>query len=668
MKKLLILSIILLSCEAGFAQLHTTRRTLIEEFTSSSSDAAATSDMVIDQFEGEAATKFCIVKWYLPFGKPGATNQFYKDYPLSQVRSQGYYGNDTVPRIFLNGGRHFDPTGLPLDTLRARLAPEYSKISPFVLDINQQVIGDSIIATITVRQLDSNLDLTRLSIGVIVTERYNQSYTDVNHFPYHTNIVRTVMPSLDPKAGAIRDALPFALAMQGHKVQTFRFASKLGAAWDRYGLVSVGVIQDNTTKEVLQCNWTVPEISFMRPTASTFIFLNGATPCQFQLRNLSDVDITVTPQLSHNAPTDWRLQLHGMPAPNFILPAHSSVEGTFISEELGPFRGSCDFTLLLRTDPGIVVANISGTLIGNDSRDIIIKNWASTVYQSDPDIQIWKQFGLDAAVCNDDAIGDLFNNNLLRFRTVYVQRSNFGDSTQLESIRDYMAHGGRMIFNSNSVLNYFSKSIVDTTVNKYAVRFKEVFQTIPTGMGPALWTKGNVAKANVFTDTLPAPFIISPRPVQPLVPTDTFSKPLVVEQGGSNVGVAIESNLGKIAYLTFPLSDIQSAGIVSFMTGQILKWFQSPVSKVNADLVENLTASVYPNPVTSNATIQYSFLGDGKVLLTMYDELGRIVLPIYNSIGSGQLSVDCSSLSSGTYYYSLQTASKVLHGKMVVSR
>ncbi len=666
MKKLLILSIILLSCEAGFAQLHTTRRALIEEFTSSSNDACATSDMVIDQFEGEAATKFCIVKWYLPYGKQGGNNQFYKDYPLSLTRSHAYYANDTVPRIFLNGGRHFDPTGLPLDTLRARLTPEYSKTSPFKLDISEQIIGDSIIATITVRQLDTAVDLSKLSIGVIVTERYNQSFTDLNHFPYHTNIVRTVMPSLDPKSGEIRDALPFALAMQGHTMQTFRFASKLGPAWDRYGLVSVGVIQNNSTKEVLQCNWTVPEISFSRPTASTFLFLDGATACQFQLRNLSDADITVTPQLTQNAPADWRLQLHGMPAPNFILAAHTSVEGTFFSEQLGPFRGSCDFNLLLRTDPGVVVANISGTLIGNDSRDIIIKNWASPVYQSDPDIQTWKQFGLDAAVCNDDAIADLFNNNLLRFRTVYVQRSKYGDSTELESIKNYMAHGGRMIFNSNSVLKYFSNSIVDTTVNNYAVTFKNVFHTIPTGMGPGLWSKGNVVQANVFTDTLPSPFILSQRPVQPLVPTDTFAKPLVVEQGGSNVGVAIESNIGKIAYLTFPLSDIQNGNTVSFMTSQILKWFQSSVSKVNSAPDENSTASVYPNPVIANATIRYSSSNE-KTILTLHDELGRPVTPTYRTVGSGQLTLDCTILASGTYYYSLQTGEKIMQGKIVVS-
>lgn len=670
MKKLLILSFLLLSYEAGFAQNHTTRRTLIEEFTSSSSDPCAISDKVITQFEGEAPGKFCIVKWYLPYGTKGGANPFYKDYPIATTRSD-YYGNDTsVPRIFLNGGRHFNPLGLQLDSLRNRVSPEYTKPSPFILDITQKVVGDSVIANITVRQLDTSIDLTRMSIGVIVTERYNNLFPipDINHFPFHTNIVRTVLPSLDPKSGEIRDAFPFPLAMQGHTVQTFRFASKIGPDWDRYGLVSVGVIQDNTTKEALQCNWTVPEISFSRPTPSTFLILGGSTPCQFQLRNMTDSDIAITPNLSHNAPPEWNIKLAGMDYPNFVLKAHSSVYGTFISEQNIPLRGSCDFNLLLRADPGIAVANISGTLIGSDSRDLIIKNWTSSIHQQDPDILIWKQFGLDAAIINDDAMGDIFNNSLLHFRTIYVQRSNYGDSTDLESMKNYIARGGRMIFNSNSVLGYFSNSIVDTTRDKYAVTFERVFKTIPTGMAQTQWTKGNVVKGLVFTDTLSAPFSVPPRPIQPLVPTDTFSKPLVIEQGGTVVANAIESGLGKIVYLTFPLTDIKDQNTTSFITGRILKWFQTSVSKVNSVPADELTSSVYPNPVTSNATLRYTFASGGKPLFTLRDELGRIVaLPLRN-INDNQLTIDCSSLASGTYYYSLQEGEQLARGKIVVSR
>ena len=666
MKKLLILSLLLLASQACIAQLSTSRRTLIEEFTSSSSDSSAASDLAVDEFEGEAPGKFCIVKWYTPFGSAGGTNPFYRDYPLSETRSLGYYNNSNAPEIVLNGGQMFSPYGYTPDSLRAKVSPEYNKTSPFILDITEVVAGDSVIADLTVRLLDSTLDLTKLSIGVIVTERYNQTI-DINHYPYHTNIVRAVLPSLDPKTGEIRDALPFSYVMQGQMQHTFRFITKLGVDWDQTGLSCIGVIQNNTTKEVLQCNWTVPEIKFLRPPPSTYLVVGGQTALQFTLTNETDSDFTIYPQLSHNAPVEWNLQLNGMDYPNFILPAHSSAIGTFVTDQNIPIRGSADFILLLRTNPGIVAANISGSLIGNDSRDLIIKNWASTVLQQDPDIAAWKDFGLDAAVINEDAFNDIFGGSLLRFRTIYVERSNYGNLADLGNIRDFMAHGGRMIFNSNSALTNFSNSIIDTTANKYAPLFEKIFRTLPGSAGSS-WSRGNVAIGNVFSDTLPAPFILGQRPVQPLTPLDTFSKPLIVEQGGHNVGMSIESALGKIAYLTFPISDIQDQNTAFLVMHQILLWFALPNSKVNAIASGEPSASIYPNPITSNATLQYDLSSADKVIFTVYDELGRTVTPPYRVMNEDQLNIDCTTLSSGTYYYSVQAGGKAARGKMVVSR
>ena len=663
MKKLVILPF--LFCFAQICIAQNARRTLIEEFTSSSSDLSAVSDPVINQFEGDAAGHFCIVKWYIPNGTPGGKNPFYNDYPLSSTRSYNYYGNDTVSRIFLNGTSHFDPYGLSLDALQARVAPTYSETSPFVLTVTGQVTGDSVIANVSVRLLDTTIDLTNLSIGVIITERYNQTQ-DINHIPFHTNIVRTVLPSLDPKTGEIRDALPFSIAMQGHTQKTFRFAAKLGSDWDRYGLISVGVIQNNITKEVLQCNWTVPEVAFTRPSESTFLFLNGTTPCEFTLFNKSDSDITIYPQLTHNAPSDWNLTLGGMQLPSFVLKAKTTTTGTFFSDNLVPFRESGEFILLLRVDPGLVVASISGTLIGNDSRDLIIKNWASSVYKSDPDIQAWKQFGLDAAICNEDAIGNLFNNNLNRFRTIYVERSNYGDSTALASISDYMSNGGRLIFNSNSVNKLFSASIYDSTVNKYAPAFLNIFHTIPLDISSLLWTKGNVVKGNVFSDTLAAPFLVSARPIEPLVPVDThLTKPLVITQPNETVGVSVETYRGKIAYLTFPLSDIINGNTSSFMMSQILTWFQVPV-KVNPAQQEDFGVTIYPNPVTSSLTLHYNLSSNERVILTMRDELGKEVHPIVQNESDSQLYIDCKALPSGSYYYQLLAGEKTAGGKIIV--
>jgi hypothetical protein len=82
---------------------------------------------------------------------------------------------------------------------------------------------------------------------------------------------------------------------------------------------------------------------------------------------------------------------------------------------------------------------------------------------------------------------------------------------------------------------------------------------------------------------------------------------------------------------------------------------------------EEFSAAIYPNPVTSSATLRYTFASNIKVNLTLRDELGRIVTPPIQNVNENQLSIDCSSLPSGAYYYSLQVGAKVIRGKMVVS-
>ncbi|MEP7234034.1 MAG: T9SS type A sorting domain-containing protein [Ignavibacteriota bacterium] len=665
MKKLLLLSFLLLPCQISYAQQHTVRRTLVEEFTSSSCDPCFSSDPVIEQFEGEAPGKFCIVKWYTQWGTAGGTNPYYKSYPLSTTRSESYYFNSDVATIFLNGGNPFNPFGLGLDQLRDKVTPEYGKTSPFVLDITQQIKGDSLIANLTVRLLDTTIDLSNLSIGAIITERYNQ-FTDINHTPHHTHIVRGVLPTLDPKNGAIRDPLPFVLMMNGQMVQTFRFATKLGVDWDQYGLASVGVIQNNLTHEVLQCNWTVPEIKFTRTPQSTYLIVGGKTACQFTLSNTTDSAYTIYPQLTHTAPLVWKLFMNGIEQPSFLMNPHSTVSGSFEADRYVPIRGSAEFILLMRTNPGIVVGQISASLIGNDSRDLIIKNNTQSVYQSDPDIVAWKNFGLDAAIINDDAVESIFGPSLLRFRTVYVTRSLYGNLSQLESIRNYMAYGGRMIFNSYSAYPYYSASIADTTVNKYAPTFENVFRSQLTH-STFTWSKGNVAIGNVFSDTLQTPFVVSQRSIDALTPIDTFSKPLFREQGGKNIGMAIESEVGKIAYITFPLSDIQNQTLATQLTGQILTWFALPNSKVNPRIAEDISAEVYPNPVSANTTIRFPE-SSAKPLLTVHDELGRLVNPSVRDMSTEEIHLDCSALSTGTYYYSLQLGDMILRGKFIVGK
>jgi hypothetical protein len=66
----------------------------------------------------------------------------------------------------------------------------------------------------------------------------------------------------------------------------------------------------------------------------------------------------------------------------------------------------------------------------------------------------------------------------------------------------------------------------------------------------------------------------------------------------------------------------------------------------------------YPNPFNPSTTIEYSIPKSGNVNLTVYNSLGEEVETLVNSFeeaGTYNINFDAAQLSSGIYYYRLET-------------
>jgi hypothetical protein len=77
----------------------------------------------------------------------------------------------------------------------------------------------------------------------------------------------------------------------------------------------------------------------------------------------------------------------------------------------------------------------------------------------------------------------------------------------------------------------------------------------------------------------------------------------------------------------------------------------------------------YPNPFNPTTMISYTIPQRGMVVLTVYDVLGRIVSTLVNDVqsaGAYTISLNATGLSSGTYFYRLQSGSFVQTKKMVL--
>ena len=84
---------------------------------------------------------------------------------------------------------------------------------------------------------------------------------------------------------------------------------------------------------------------------------------------------------------------------------------------------------------------------------------------------------------------------------------------------------------------------------------------------------------------------------------------------------------------------------------------------------EHLMISAYPNPFNNQATIEYSLENAGKVLLTVFDVQGRMVIKLaggWRSSGNYSDTFDGEDLPGGVYFIRLQTAGELRIQKIVM--
>jgi len=82
------------------------------------------------------------------------------------------------------------------------------------------------------------------------------------------------------------------------------------------------------------------------------------------------------------------------------------------------------------------------------------------------------------------------------------------------------------------------------------------------------------------------------------------------------------------------------------------------------------TVSVYPNPVSSHATVSMDINTKTDVLVQIYDLSGRMVMNINGGvfdIGNQELTIDCSNLETGTYILKVNAGKDSGSSKLIVN-
>ena len=100
------------------------------------------------------------------------------------------------------------------------------------------------------------------------------------------------------------------------------------------------------------------------------------------------------------------------------------------------------------------------------------------------------------------------------------------------------------------------------------------------------------------------------------------------------------------------------------------KKFQKPVGIITQDMPEQISSiKVFPNPVSSTATIEYTLDKRSDIFIRVFDINGKVVVneQLSRASGTHQYMVDCSSLPRGMYVVSINTGKSVQTSKFIVT-
>jgi len=148
-------------------------------------------------------------------------------------------------------------------------------------------------------------------------------------------------------------------------------------------------------------------------------------------------------------------------------------------------------------------------------------------------------------------------------------------------------------------------------------------------------------------------------------------------QSTMNIGLS-DADSGLVGYWKFDegigdtTSDASGAGNNGLLVSGP-QWIRSHITSISNDLntISNdiILFNNYPNPFNPQTTISYELKQSKKVNLTVFDISGEKIIQLLNqpqSAGLHNITFDASGLSSGIYFYRLETDNFIETKKMIL--
>jgi hypothetical protein len=676
MKRLVLLTALLLAFGASMAHAQATRRVLVEEFTNTGCPPCAATDPMVESFEFERLDKVAMIKWHTSW--PDNTDPFYNAQvptSLSDTRGVNLYGVTGVPFISMDGTPINNVGNFSVSDKQSFLNYVDQRIgtsTPYDIAITQSMTTDSIFADITIKCLGDPLG-TSLLLGVVFAERFNPFHGN-NGRPFYTSIVRSV-PSGLASTGAIKTSTGFpTLSMVKGDTKSFHYGAKINTKWTLNQMMSVVFIQDPTTKEVYNANWTVPGLKIEDP--NTILTIPADAQLDYKLTNSSPSPVVLKATFSGTGiPANWNVATVGIAADSSVtVPANGNTTVSVNSTAATNQNGYKPFSITFTTPSNFYIGAVAGIGWGKNNLHVIVDAGAGTAK------------GNTLATAIAAASSDYVNKTVVipradfesdftdwsRFLTVLylagTQVGLYSDVGSWEKLAPYLAGGGHFLLSSSVAINaYFSASNdalsqlwrdnfhIEPSAYDNTTSWSSLVGITDDPIGNGITT---TASGNATT--------------QPLTPTDADGIPSFQDENGNNVAMHyMNSTSGKSVMLTFELENVKTADR-NTVVKRVMDWFAGVASVKTSNNAFDVKITNYPNPVTKATKFDYSLTERGIVNLALYDVMGREVSSIVSNetedAGTYSADYDASNLANGSYTYVLTTGSKKVVGTMTVTK
>jgi hypothetical protein len=245
-------------------------------------------------------------------------------------------------------------------------------------------------------------------------------------------------------------------------------------------------------------------------------------------------------------------------------------------------------------------------------------------------------------------------------------------SEEVDALQAYLGGGGNLFINGQDI---GSDIFEPTGQSQFAQDFYHNYLHAEYVANSSTFFLMKGVPGDVIGDGLQfIPGFIYDKSLEKISRYDSFADSILTYSTGPSVsGIRADNGTSRVVYLGFGLEQIDDRAIRDTLFARSIHWLTENVvvenkQPKNIPYAFNLGQN-YPNPFNPSTKIKYSVPSESFTSIKVYDILGNEVATLVNGekqAGNYEVEFNASNISSGIYFYKLQSSGSVLVRKMVV--